>query len=385
MPLLASAIRPRPERTNVGYARGACAFRIRLALVYYAGSSVVALFSGSPRAAAAEPSPVAEVREHPPSVVFPAPVVAIDPSPTTGDATASAPVPDAGPPAPASDDIWLHAQVALTRRLFSCGPIDGVHGAQTTAALYAFQESQKLAKTGELDVATRSRLFDGEESPLTEITLSTEDFSGLQPLSPTWLGKSEQAALGYETVLELIAERFHVSPTLLRRLNPTASWEELLPGAKITVPAVQLPSAGVKAGRLHIRLADRTLQLRDEQNALIAHFPVSIARKAEKRPEGELHVTVVIENPDYTFDPELFNDSAEAQSVGRKLILPPGPNNPVGVAWIGLDREGYGIHGTPSPEKVGRTESHGCFRLANWDARTLLAMAWKGLPVLVDP
>jgi lipoprotein-anchoring transpeptidase ErfK/SrfK len=70
---------------------------------------------------------------------------------------------------------------------------------------------------------------------------------------------------------------------------------------------------------------------------------------------------------------------------GRKLILAPGPNNPVGVAWIGLDRSGYGIHGTPEPEKVGRTESHGCFRLANWDARTLVELAWTGLPVVVEP
>nr|WP_237023456.1 L,D-transpeptidase [Lacunisphaera limnophila] len=75
----------------------------------------------------------------------------------------------------------------------------------------------------------------------------------------------------------------------------------------------------------------------------------------------------------------------EAQELGRRLIIPPGPNNPVGVAWIGLDRTGYGIHGTPEPEKVGRTESHGCFRVANWDARTLLRLAWTGLPVTVDP
>ena len=81
----------------------------------------------------------------------------------------------------------------------------------------------------------------------------------------------------------------------------------------------------------------------------------------------------------------MFPESEEAQQLGRKLILPPGPNNPVGVAWIGLDRPGYGIHGTPKPEQVGRTESHGCLRLANWDAQTLLPLVWVGLTVVVDP
>ena len=105
----------------------------------------------------------------------------------------------------------------------------------------------------------------------------------------------------------------------------------------------------------------------------------------EKRPVGELHITVIIPNPNYTFDPEVFPESAEAKELGRKLIIPPGPNNPVGLAWIGLDRTGYGIHGTPEHEKVGRTESHGCFRLANWDALALLQLASVGLPVIVEP
>jgi len=96
-------------------------------------------------------------------------------------------------------------------------------------------------------------------------------------------------------------------------------------------------------------------------------------------------VTVVVSDPNYTFDPEVFPESAEARQLGRKLILPPGPNNPVGVAWIGLNLPGYGIHGTPDPEKVGRTESHGCFRLANWDAYTLLAHTWIGLAVSIEP
>jgi lipoprotein-anchoring transpeptidase ErfK/SrfK len=95
-------------------------------------------------------------------------------------------------------------------------------------------------------------------------------------------------------------------------------------------------------------------------------------------------VAAVAHNPNYTFDPDIFPESAEARGLGRKLVLPPGPNNPVGTAWVGLDRAGYGIHGTPRPEEVGRTESHGCFRLANWNAELLARLVSIGTPVLVE-
>jgi len=127
------------------------------------------------------------------------------------------------------------------------------------------------------------------------------------------------------------------------------------------------------------------LEAFDAETNLLAHFPCSIAAHVEKRPVGELHVAVVAPNPNYTFDPELFPESPEAQQLNQKLILKPGPNNPVGVAWIGLDKTGYGIHGTPVPEQVGRTESHGCFRLANWDAEYLMQLVWLGMPVFVEP
>jgi lipoprotein-anchoring transpeptidase ErfK/SrfK len=148
---------------------------------------------------------------------------------------------------------------------------------------------------------------------------------------------------------------------------------------------VASPDPVRKAAFAVITLSAKTLQAFDSGTNLVAHFPCSVAARVEKRPVGELHAIAIAENPNYTFNPEVFPESAEARELGRKLVLPPGPNNPVGVAWVSLDKPGYGIHGTPSPEQVGRTESHGCFRLANWNAEHLLKLGWVGMPVYVEP
>ena len=285
---------------------------------------------------------------------------------------------------PRGPRTWVEAQVALAQRGFSGGAIDGIRGPQSTAALQAFQRREGIDPSGELNAATSERLILATPA-LEETSLTADDLASLRPVPVTWLEKSRQPSLAHATALELAAERHHAGPAFLRRLNPQVNWDEVLPETKFVAPAVARVEKSGAAARLTIRLGERVLEVMDREARVIAHFPVSIARKAEKRPLGELRVTVVVSDPDYTFDPAVFPESAEARELGRKLMIPPGPNNPVGVAWIGLDLPGYGIHGTPDPEKVGRTESHGCFRLANWDARTLLALAWAGLPVVVEP
>ncbi len=290
-------------------------------------------------------------------------------------------------PAPAPGRVvsdWLEAQIELHRRGFSCGSLDGVRGLQTAAALKAWQKNEGLRETGDLDRATKAALLIAEPA-LTDYVFSAEDSAATAPVPDTWLGKSQLDALRHGTPLEMIAERFRANPKLLAKLNPDVNWDDLLPGTKLVVPSADPVLAPGKVARIHIYLAEKILQAVDETGRVLLHTPVSIARNVEKRPVGELHVTVVIPDPNYTFDPVVFPEVPEAQELGRKLIIAPGPNNPVGVAWIGLDRTGYGIHGTPDPEKVGRTESHGCFRLANWDARVLVRLAWVGLPVTVDP
>ena len=274
----------------------------------------------------------------------------------------------------------LEAQIALARRGISSGSIDAEIGSQTRAAISVFQQIENLPLTGKLDSDTRERLT-LEASILTSYIVTTNDLARLQPLGKTWLEKSQQSALDYETELELVAEKSHSHPLLIQKLNPNVSWTNISAGTILKIPDMNYPEATDKAAFVIIHLSERFLEAFDGNTNLLAHFPCSIAARFDKRPVGELHVVVVAPNPNYTFDPELFPESGETQ----KLVLPPGPNNPVGVAWIGLDKTGYGIHGTPAPEQIGRTESHGCFRLANWDAEYLLKLAWIEMPVEVEP
>lgn len=277
----------------------------------------------------------------------------------------------------------LEAQIALARLGISSGSIDGAAGYQTRSALMAFQRKEGITLSGALDSKTRSALQITLPA-LTVYSVTSNDLARLLPVPKTWLEKSQQPRLDFESILELLGEKSFANPKLIRALNPGVNWSNLTAGTTVILPRVQYPAPAGRIALVKISLEDRVLEAFDDESNLLVHFPCSIGRLAEKRPAGELHVTTVALEPNYTFDPNVFPESAEARQLGRKLIIPPGPNNPVGVAWIGLDRPGYGIHGTPAPEQVGRTESHGCFRLANWNAEYLASMAWVGMPVRVQ-
>ncbi len=278
----------------------------------------------------------------------------------------------------------FEAQVALVRRAISPGSLDAAIGSQTRAAIAAFQRAQKLPETASLDTNTRPQLT--LDAPLlTNYLVTTNDLARLQPMGKTWLAKSEQTALDYETILEEVAEKTHANPLLIEKLNPAVDWTNVVAGTVLKVPDANYPDPSESASFVVIHLSDKYLEAFGATTNLLLHCPCSIAARVEKRPVGELHVIVVAPHPNYTVDPALFPESAELAALGHKLILPPGPNNPVGVAWIGLDKPGYGMHGTPVPEQVGRTESHGCFRLANWDAEYLLQLVAIGMPVEVVP
>jgi lipoprotein-anchoring transpeptidase ErfK/SrfK len=279
-------------------------------------------------------------------------------------------VPAAADDFPRAPETVLETQVALARENFSCGSIDGVMGINSESALAAFK--------------TTGRTLELDSPALQSVKIKPDDFAHLQPLSSTFLGKSNQTALDYETLLELISERYHSSPALIRRLNPQIDWTRIAAGDEISVPAAEPARPRPAAARLLIRLSANSLEPLDGDDNLLGHYPVSIAARVEKRPVGELKVTVEVQHPNYTADPINFPESDELRQLDQKLILPPGPNNPVGSVWIGLNQPGYGIHGTPDPEHIGRTESHGCFRLTNWDAEALLDYVSIGTPVDVE-
>lgn len=278
----------------------------------------------------------------------------------------------------------LEAQLALARIGISPGSIDGIIGSQTRAAIRAFQQKEHLPATGELDSLTAARLLLSE--PLyTKFFLTPGDLARLQPLGTNWWSKSRQTRLDYETVLEMVSEKTCCHPNFVKRLNPSFNWTNASAPMVLQVVAIESPKAEYGAAFVRIRLTEKILEAFDAETNLLAHFPCSIARRVEKRPIGELHVKNIAENPDYTFDPQNFPESPEARRMNTRLILSPGPNNPVGTVWIGLDKPGYGIHGTPNPEAVGRTESHGCFRLANWNAEYLARLVSIGTPIFVEP
>ncbi|HXG48490.1 MAG TPA: L,D-transpeptidase [Methylomirabilota bacterium] len=289
----------------------------------------------------------------------------------------------AGPTLPFQ--LVFEAQLALARAGFSPGPLDGTLGSQTRAAMRAFYTRLGERMPAESNALARIAATLAPPATTTRV-ITSEDLARLLPLGRTWLEKSQQERLDFESVLELVAEQSWSHPDLIRRLNVGVDWSAVAPGTALIVPAVEPPQVAGKAAFVQVLLGARALRAFDDQTNLLAHFPCSIARQVEKRPVGErLEVTVVIANPNYTFDPATFPESAEARALDRKLILQPGPNNPVGTVWIGLSKPGYGIHGTPRPEEVGRTESHGCFRLANWNAEHLARLVGIGLPVLVEP
>ncbi len=321
---------------------------------------------------AAAPMPPPEIKPAPPVEIRPIP----NPAPTN-----IPPPPIITVPRPV--ETVLEAQVALVRQGISPGSIDGRSGSQTSAAILAFQQKLKLPQTGILDSETRNALTIMPPGTIA-YTVTSDDLKRLHPLPKTWLDKSAQTNLDFENLLELLGEKSFSSPKFIQEINPGVDWNNVAAGDKVTIPDVQYPALPANPAFIRISLQRCVLEVFDGQTNLLLHFPCSIGHIASKRPSGQLKVMTVATDPNYTFDPSVFPESPEAQNVGHKLILPPGPNNPVGVAWIGLDRSGYGIHGTPAPEQVGRTESHGCFRLANWNAAFLARQVWVGMDVIVE-
>ena len=287
-------------------------------------------------------------------------------------------------PTPLETETAFAMQLRLDRAGFSPGCIDGHWGPKSAAALAAWQESKGLAATGEPD-GEAVRSLGSIDGIWTGHVVTKDEHDALRPFPASWTERSRLDSMGFSTIRETVAEAYHLSETALVALNPGVPWPNPPAGTVLKVPDVRtraLPAVQ----RIEIRIGAKTVRAYDGDGRMVAQFPCSIAANRAKRPIGQtLHVGVCADWPEYTFDPELFSDDPNAAGITKRLRIPPGPNNPVGLAWIGLDLPGYGIHGTPVPEKISHTESHGCFRLTNWDAQRLLRAVRTGVPVEILP
>jgi lipoprotein-anchoring transpeptidase ErfK/SrfK len=299
--------------------------------------------------------------------------------------------------AEASISSLVKLQILLDRAGFSSGEIDGSAGSNVRKAISAFQAARGLSAVGGSDDATLEALSSAElTEPLVSYTISDKDAAG--PFNETipkdLMEQAKLSHLGYTSILEGLGEKFHSKPALLRKLNPESKF---MAGDTILVPNVfnlpddadtqnhSAPKNGTKSlaskRGYTIVVTERTsdIVLKDQDGKVIFHAPATVGSEHDRLPIGEWKVTKVHRNPIFSYNPELFWDADPAHS---KAQIAAGPNNPVGMVWIGLNTPNYGLHGTPEPGKIGHSESHGCIRMTNWDALRLAALVQVGTDVI---
>ena len=319
-----------------------------------------------------------------------------------GSAALAQPAPAQQAPAQGVNMAVLHVQVILDHLGFSPGVLDGQRGMSLTAAIRGFQESRGLKRTGEIDAPTLAALkpYEGWTATKT-LALSKQALAGPY-INPIPHGEDKQAKLPglyYRSPMEKLAEMFHTTPEVLMALNSPQT--PLRPGTKVVFPNA-LPTSRAypgdlpqhwrdtlnmlnvdanepQAAKIVVDKSDSVLKVYDGKGRLVRQFQVTTGSTHDPLPIGHWKITALDYNPKFHFNPKLFWD---ASSKDTAAMLPPGPNGPVGVVWLDLSKEHYGIHGTPEPQLIGRTQSHGCVRLANWNAARLSLMVKPGTPVV---
>lgn len=304
--------------------------------------------------------------------------------------------------APGLNRDILHVQVILDQLGFSPGILDGREGQSLTAALTGFQISRQLPVTGKMDQRTLQALHPHRAiRPTRILRLTADSLAGpfVRPWPKDPQAQAKLQAMGYRSAIEKLAEMFHTTPQVLIELNSPDT--RLAPGVPVQVPNavpasrdypadikpewrktlndLNVSAVQPKAGRIVVDKSDKVLRVFDKQGKLAAQFSVSTGSTRDPLPIGSWKVLGIATNPEFHHNPKLFWDVSDKKP---KVLLPPGPNSPVGVVWIDLSKPHYGIHGTPEPHLIGRTQSHGCVRLTNWDAARLALMVEPGTAVI---
>ncbi len=265
--------------------------------------------------------------------------------------------------------LTAKVQVLLDRSGISPGVVDGWRGGMSESAIKAFQRRAGLPMTGQMDHAIWDLLQGYAVEPITmEYTITADDAYGLVDKIPVDYGeKAKMTSQGYTSVLEKLAERFHMDEKFMVKLNPGVSFE---PGVTIraTVPAKPIRAT---VTRIIVDKETRRVAAFDAKGRLVADYPATVGSTETPSPHGNHVVDAVALNPTYTYNP---NRNFKQGENDRVLIVPPGPNGPVGNVWIDLSQPTYGIHGTATPSKLFVNQSHGCVRLTNWDAWELAHM-----------
>lgn len=301
---------------------------------------------------------------------------------------------------PPIDRTVLHAQVILDHLGFSPGILDGRPGQSLTAALKAFQQTRGLAESGELDGPTLRALHQYRTwRPTKSLRLSAAVLQGpFQAIPKDPAAQAKLPALGYASAEEKLAEMFHTTPEVLATLNPGARlapgerWifpnalptsraypADLRPDWRATLNALNVTANVPQADHIVVDKSDAVLRVFDAAGTLVAQFSATMGSEHDPLPIGSWKIQAADYNPKFRYNPDLFWD---AKPHDREALLPPGPNGPVGVVWLDLNKEHYGIHGTPEPQTIARTASHGCIRLTNWDVARLALMVKPGTPAI---
>jgi lipoprotein-anchoring transpeptidase ErfK/SrfK len=285
-------------------------------------------------------------------------------------------------PVDGPDPVLIRAQVLLARARFSPGVIDGRDGDNFRRALKAFEAARGLPSDGVLDAASWRSLTLRDSQPVVgRYRITAQDVAGpFTPVPPpSELRKMAKLdRLGYADAAEMLAERYHMDEQALRQLNPSVDFAEA--GETIVVAVPGRPDLEAEVARIEIDKGRAAVRAYDAANRLLATYPATVGSTDRPSPSGQMKVNGVAKAPTYQYDPSRLTFGRK-KAGGKKLSIAAGPNNPVGAVWIDLSKDTYGIHGTPDPDHVGKTASHGCVRLTNWDAEQLAAAVKPGTTV----